>query len=141
MQTLNLLLLIVLVILVLIVFVMLMLDLLYRMYAIYFNNNNNKNQSETFRSVNYIKAVNYNDPKNDGKLKYKYLYDTNNTSNIVNKYVINDDKKINSNRVIYHPYQLKQSEYYGNPYFIQNIPNGRGREVSNTIYNIYGIRR
>lgn len=138
MQTLNLLLLVILVILVLIVFVMLMLDLLYRMYAIYFNNNN-KNQSETFRSVNYIKTVNYNDPKNDGKLKYKYLYDTNNTSNIINKYVINDDKKINDNRVIYHPYQIKQTDYYGNPYYIQNMPNGR--LFSDKVYNATGIRR
>ena len=89
---------------------------------------NTMNRYEKFISRN-------NDPANDGKMKFKYLTDINYGINARNKYYINDDVKINNNRIRRHPYQKRIGQYYGNP---ANI--GRERKYTNDLFNTYGIR-
>jgi len=89
-----------------------------------------KNNIDNFISIN-------NDPLYDGKMNFNYLLDPDYSKNILKKYYLNDDAKTNNRRNVYHPYQIKKSEYYGNPKFLYK--NGT-RIISDDIYNIYGIR-
>jgi len=90
----------------------------------------NKNilNKDNFISVN-------NDPINDGKMIFNFLQDPNYDNNIIQKYYLNDDTKINNTRIIFHPYQVKKIHYYGNPKFLS-----KDIRQSNNYYNIYGIR-
>jgi hypothetical protein len=76
-----------------------------------------------------------NDPINDGKMSFSFLHDPNYTNNILNKYYLNDDTKTNNSRNIFHPYQVKKIQYYGNPKFVS-----KDIRQSNNYYNTYGIR-
>jgi hypothetical protein len=70
----------------------------------YFKQNNQNNlKYETFLTKN-------NDPNNDGKMTFPFLNDPNYSKNVLNSYYLNDDTKVNGNRVIIHP---RQMPYYG----------------------------
>ena len=90
--------------------------------------NKNTLNKDNFISIN-------NDPINDGKMSFSFLQDPNYTNNILNKYYLNDDTKTNNNRNIFHPYQVKKTQYYGNPKFTY-----KDIGQSNNYYNTYGIR-
>ena len=81
---------------------------------------------------------------NDGKMTFNYLKDNNNTKNILNKYYMNDDTKINGTRIVYHPYQQKNFlNLYGNP---NNQTSYKGAfngfdTIGEYMYNQYGVRR
>ena len=73
-------------------------------------------------------------------MKFNYLVSPNYTTNILSRYYINDDTRVNNVRVINHPNQnIKNigynSKYYGN-LGGSNVLN----VVSNSFYNAYGIR-
>ena len=81
---------------------------------------------------------------NDGKMTFNYLKDNNNTKNILNKYYMNDDTKINDTRIVYHPYQKKNYlNLYGNPNNqIYNTGFYNGFDTyGEYMYNKYGVRR
>ena len=82
--------------------------------------------------------------ENDGNMKFDYLIKNNYTKNVLDKYYLNDDKKINGKRVVNHPYQKKNYlNLYGNP-FNQLSTSGRwgGYDTySEYIFNNYGVRR
>ena len=58
----------------------------------------NSFSKEKFLSLN-------NDPDNDGKMKFDYLTTPNYKNNILARYYIDDDVKINGSRMVQHPYQ------------------------------------
>lgn len=97
---------------------------------ILYSKNTNK---EKFITVN-------NDPDNDGKMTFDYLNNPNYTNNILSRYYIDDDKKINGIRIIQHPYQKSNTiqiqgsprKYYGNLY--------QEPLYSDYLYKTYGIR-
>lgn len=88
---------------------------------------------EKFLSLN-------NDPDNDGKMKFDYLPNPNYKNNILARYYIDDDVKINGSRMVQHPYQdrhwgLSQRtlrKFYGDIFWFP--------QVSDIYYNAYGIR-
>ena len=93
---------------------------------------NNTYNKERFFAQQY-------DPNNDGNMKFNYLVSPNYTTNILSRYYINDDTRVNNVRVINHPNQnIKKgyaSNYYGNfggHYYLNYW--------SNSFYNTYGIR-
>ena len=53
-----------------------------------------------------------NDPDKDGKMDFSYIYNPNYNANILDKYYLDDDIKINGNRLVYHPLQFKQPNHY-----------------------------
>lgn len=57
--------------------------------------------------------VNLNDPNNDGKLSFNFLRDSNHTSNLLNKYYLNDDLKNKGIRNETHMYQKYMNGKYG----------------------------
>jgi hypothetical protein len=81
---------------------------------------------------------------NDGKMTFNYLKDNNNTKNILNKYYMNDDTKINGTRIVYHPYQQKNFlNLYGNPHNQWSTMGiwGGFDTFAEYMYNQYGVRR
>ena len=50
------------------------------------------------------KDLNY---ENDGKMNFDYLLNSNHKTNILNKYYLDDDIKVNGRRLNTHPYQFK----------------------------------
>ncbi len=98
---------------------------------------NNQNQ-DTFISQKDENAY------NDGNMKFDYLIKKNYTNNVLKKYYLNDDTKINGIRIVYHPYMKKNHlNLYGNP---NNQYSTRGRwgnydTYSEYILNNYGVRR
>jgi hypothetical protein len=87
------------------------------------------------------KILNY---ENDGKMNFDYLLNSNHKTNILNKYYLDDDIKVNGRRLNTHPYQFKN---YKNLYGIvdyQHTDNnnyGAYNTFADYIYNIYGVRR
>ena len=122
------------------------------------HNKYNINRYDTFATPKSPKEIN----DNDGHMNFNFLKNEN-TNYVINKYYIDDDKKINGTRVNIHPYQEQvanippvistYSKYlqnsaspyiYGNPKLHKqsspgqwNKYNTRAREI----YNKYGIRR
>ena len=113
------------------VFFLLVLLLIIIILNIYLSNK--KINKKVLNIDNFI-SIN-NDPAYDGKMQYKFLTNSDYTKNILNKYYVNDDTKINNKRVINHPYQNKTGLFFGNPRFALN-----NTFISNNIYNRYGIR-
>lgn len=92
--------------------------------------NDKTKKQENFLTMN-------NDPDNDGKMTFEYLNSPNYTNNVLSRYYINDDKKINGTRIIQHPYQNKYSPdikhyFFGNLYW--------NPLYSDYLYNTYSIR-
>ena len=93
----------------------------------------NSFSKEKFLSLN-------NDPDNDGKMKFDYLTTPNYKNNILARYYIDDDVKINGSRMVQHPYQDRHwgfsqrtlRKFYGDLYWY--LPH------SDDIYNAYKIR-
>jgi hypothetical protein len=56
-------------------------------------------------------------PDNDGQMSFNYLVDPNYSSSRLSRYYINDDVKINGNRLMYHPYQNKHYNWFNNQGF------------------------
>ena len=118
------------------IFIYILLILLICLVASYYNKQqhiNNTYNKERFFAQQY-------DPNNDGNMKFNYLVSPNYTTNILSRYYINDDTRVNNVRVINHPNQnIKNigynSKYYGN-LGGSNVLN----VVSNSFYNAYGIR-
>ena len=66
-----------------------------------------------FRSVSNETFLIRNNPDFvDGQMNFNYLVDPNYTQSILNRYYINDDTKINGQRVVVHPNQYKR--YFAN---------------------------
>ena len=132
------------------------------MYIIGLFNYNEKQNNETKKykiKDNFISQN--NDPKYDGKMSFDYLHNLSYTPNILNKYYLNDDFRINNTQLVNHPYQFKPNNYFGNPHFI-NISNENAKYAvsldpikyasnkysindigivkTKNIYNQYGIR-
>ena len=88
---------------------------------------------EKFLSLN-------NDPDNDGKMKFDYLNNPNYKNNILARYYIDDDIKINGSRMVQHPYQDRHwgvsqrtlRKFYGDLFWNQ--------QLSDNIYNAHKIR-
>ena len=98
---------------------------------------------------NFDAKYNYN---NDGNMKFDYLSDPGYTEKILYNYYVNDDAKINGNKVNYHPYQSSRQncrvEWGARPYVYGNIwcqrKPGRWNKLDNygqEIYDLYGVRR
>ena len=95
--------------------------------------NNEINNKEKFLTIN-------NDPDNDGKMRFDYLNNPNYKNNILSRYYVDDDKKINGSRIVQHPYQNSYLSYsqgalrkhYGNLYW--------NPSYSDYIYKSSGIR-
>jgi len=95
---------------------------------------------------NYIdkfidKNLNY---ENDGNMTFDYLLDNNYKNNVLNKYYINDDIKVNGNRLNIHHYQVKNNrKLYGMSHFQKKEYGKYGKYDTFTdyIYNTYGVRR
>ena len=93
----------------------------------------NSFSKEKFLSLN-------NDPDNDGKMKFNYLTNPNYKNNILARYYIDDDIKINGSRMVQHPYQDRHwgvsqrtlRKFYGDLFWDQ--------QHSDNIYNAYKIR-
>lgn len=69
---------------------------------------------------------------NQTSMDFGYLTNPNYAKNILATYYLNDDKKINGNRVVYHPYMYSYNKSYG--YYWWNPG------LSNTIYKYSGVR-
>ncbi len=106
--------------------------------------NNNKNKNNYIES--FISQRQNNDPDLDGKMSFNYLTNPDYKNNILARYYLDDDIKINGSRLVEHPGQVKNDCYkillnrqrqnvkcYGSRDNI-NINN------SNDIYANYGIR-
>ena len=102
-------------------------------------NNTNKNTFTTHQE-------NYN---NDGNMTFDFL-SSENTTNVLEKYYLNDDIKINGTRVNYHKYQTRKQTNGFNPYIYgepeshrQRSPNRWNRydNFAHDIYNTYRFRR
>jgi hypothetical protein len=116
------------------------------------------NRYDTFATPKSPKEIN----DNDGHMNFNFLKDEH-TNYVINKYYLDDDKKINGKRVNIHPYQEqvlnnpvpidRYSQYlqgtafpyiYGNPRLHKQRTPGQWNKydtVSQEIYNKYGIRR
>ena len=98
------------------------------------NENNNNVSNETFLIRNNPDFV-------DGQMNFNYLVDPNYTQSILNRYYINDDTKINGQRVIFHPNQYKHIRWEFKPpgysFYYGNIPNKGNSDV---IYQTHGVR-
>ena len=87
------------------------------------------------------KDLNY---ENDGNMTFDYLLNSNHKTKILNKYYLDDDIKINGQRLNRHPYQFKN---YKNLYGIvdyqhtDNYNYGAYNTFTDYIYNTYGVRR
>jgi len=100
-------------------------------------------QYQTFRKDTFISQ---RDTKieTDGNMSFDYLIKKNYTKNILDKYYLNDDTKINGKRLVNHPYQKKNKlNLYGNPF---NQYSTRGYwggydSFSDYIFYNYGVRR
>jgi len=96
------------------------------------------NSKEKFLTIN-------NDQNNDGKMNFDYLVNPNYKNNILSRYYIDDDKKINGSRIIQHPYQnsIWASNIWGNSKNTRNKYYGDlfwTPLYSNYLYKTYGIR-
>lgn len=69
---------------------------------------------------------------NNAPMNFSYLTNKNYANNILHTYYLDDDKKINNQRVVNHPYMYTYDKNYG-IYWWSPIR-------SNTIYNSYGVR-
>lgn len=100
---------------------------------LYSKTNGNINGKEKFLTIN-------NDPDNDGKMHFDYLINPNYKNNILSRYYVDDDKKINGSRIVQHPYQNSiwgnsqgaLRKYYGDLFW--------NPLYSNYLYKTYGIR-
>ena len=117
------------VILVLLLFII----ILFAKIILYSGEQNKKTANESFLTIN-------NDPDNDGKMKFDFLNNPNYKNNILSRYYIDDDKKINGSRMVQHPYQNSYFSYsqgalrkhYGNLFWAQ--------PYSDYVYKSSGIR-
>lgn len=100
---------------------------------------------------NFVSKRENNDPDKDGKMDFSYIYNPNYTKHILDNYYIDDDIKVNGNRLIYHPLQFKKRGYlskiaynYWGPYEIRDYNNYYGdyenKTKSNYYYDTTGIR-
>lgn len=117
------------------IYIYILLILLICLVASYYNKQQHINN--TYNKERFF--AQQNDPNNDGNMKFNYLVSPNYTTNILSRYYINDDTRVNNVRVINHPNQnIKNgytSKYYGNfggHYYLNYW--------SNSFYNTYGIR-
>lgn len=81
-----------------------------------------------------------NIPSNDGKMKFDYLTNPNYSRDIINKYYLNDDSKTNGIRNVYHKFQQKNNNFYGNPKYLSLIPWLSSSFYTDLMYKTYGIR-
>ena len=107
----------------------------------YYNNNFHIQQKSEKNTKKIIEKfiIRNDDPDNDGKMKFSYLINPQYTPDILSKYYLNDDTRVNNIRSIEHPTQSPRRaslssdiKYYGNIYY-NNIE-------SNRIYKETGIR-
>jgi len=118
-----------LVILILLVFII----IVFANIILYSGEQNKKLGKESFLTIN-------NDPDNDGKMRFDYLNNPNYKNNILSRYYVDDDKKINGSRIVQHPYQNSYLSYsqgalrkhYGNLFW--------NPSYSDYIYKSFGIR-
>lgn len=95
-------------------------------------------------------AISFED---DGKMTFDFLKDDN-TKNVLDTYYINDDKKLNGQKVNLHPYQYKVQQIipvkdsppflYGNNRWHYQRSEGKWNKYdtyAQDIYNKYGVRR
>jgi hypothetical protein len=102
----------------------------------YSNNNSNYNNSSNSNTRKIDRFISsFNDPLKDGKMKFDYLTNKKYSQNIVDKYYLNDDTRINRVRTVYHPYQVRNNPLYGlAPRLNLTIKD------SDKLYNDYGVR-
>tara|TARA_Y100000389_G_C17426390_1_gene499793 strand:+ start:1208 stop:1561 length:354 start_codon:yes stop_codon:yes gene_type:complete len=87
------------------------------------------------------KNLNY---ENDGNMTFDYLLDNNYKNDVLNKYYINDDIKVNGKRLNIHHYQFKNNNnLYGLAHFqkTEDGKYGNYKTFAEYIYNTYGVRR
>ena len=51
--------------------------------------------------------------QDDGKLIFRYLVDPSDDYRTKINYYLNDDTKVNDMRLVFHPYQIRSSPFYG----------------------------
>ena len=84
----------------------------------------------------FITPKNNSDTINIPIKTYSFLHDDNYSKAIIDKYYVNDDIKINNNRVVKHPYQYKTNQYYGNQRYLTY----NSKTMSDIIYINTGVR-
>ena len=114
------------------------------------------NKYNFFKKDNFFVISNPKDIfDNDGKMKFDYLNDPYYTENVLKKYYINDDKKLNGVKVNSHIYANSYPNcenardtvpyvYSGDISFHCRRKNGWWNKydtLSQDIYNLYGVRR
>lgn len=101
----------------------------------------NYNYKNTFLNQKHVNAA------NDGNMKFDYLNEPNYSKNILDKYYLNVDKKINGVNVCKFFFQKKfpngDKSIYGNVLNHLEIPGSWGNysTFSDYMYNTYGVRR
>jgi len=81
-----------------------------------------------------------NVPSNDGKMNFDYLTNPNYSRDIINKYYLNDDSKLNGIRNVYHKFQQKNNNFYGNSKYLSILPFLSNSFYTDLMYKTYGIR-
>ena len=87
------------------------------------------NYSRSQNTVNEYFIANSN-LSNQAPMDFGYLTNPNYARNILATYYLDDDKKINGNRVVNHPYMYSKNNHYGyywwNPGYSINIYKSKG---------------
>lgn len=126
--------------------ILLIVSILLIIVLYYINDKNRKNYQYNQNHQNHDTFISQRDANvnNDGNMNFDYLIKKNYTKNILDKYYLNDDTKINGKRLVNHPYQKKNKlNLYGNPF---NQYSTRGYwggydSFSDYIFYNYGVRR
>ena len=91
---------------------------------VYTNNRSQSNVNEHFIANSNLTSL--------ASMDFSYLTNPNYAKKILATYYLNDDKKINGNRVVIHPYMYTRNNNYGYYWYNPNL--------SNSIYKNNGVR-
>ena len=129
--------------------ILLIVSILLIIVLYYINDKNRKNYQYNQNYQNYQNHDTFISQRdanvnNDGNMNFDYLIKKDYTNNVLNKYYLNDDTKINGKRLVNHPLQKKNNlNLYGNPFNQISKPGSWGNfnTFSDYIFNTYGVRR
>lgn len=108
---------------------------------IYNNTNSRDNSKNNYSVIGGIMEMNENTKENfiansnltnQAPMNFNYLKNPNYTRDILATYYLDDDKKINGQRAVFHPYMYSYDNNYGRYWWLPPI--------SNHIYKSSGVR-